>query len=272
MPVTDYLLGHSEREIQRLIRQAAILRPITERLLREIGLTQGMSVLDLGCGAGDVSMLAGEIVGPSGVVLGIDRNPDVLLIARNRSREARLEQVAFKETSLESLSDPHRFDVVIGRYVLIHQTDPTAFLRDAAARVRPGGILAFHELGYLEEWAKSCAAHPLLRQPAKWLLQAMQSGAPHNDVGRRMIEQFSMAQLPQPTLFSELLLGGGPDRTLTDLVIDTLETVLPQLVKTGTLTEAIPSVEALKDQIAADVQRTRFQVVGPAQICAFVRL
>jgi hypothetical protein len=36
MPQAEYLLGHSEREIQRLMHQAVILRPITERLFREI--------------------------------------------------------------------------------------------------------------------------------------------------------------------------------------------------------------------------------------------
>jgi hypothetical protein len=47
----DYVLGHSQREIQRLISQAAMLRPVTERLLRSLKIGLGMRVLDLGCGA-----------------------------------------------------------------------------------------------------------------------------------------------------------------------------------------------------------------------------
>ena len=43
---------------QRLKSQAAMLRTITERLLCSAGIDVGMRVLDLGCGAGDVSMLA----------------------------------------------------------------------------------------------------------------------------------------------------------------------------------------------------------------------
>ena len=62
--------------------QAAILKPITERLLREAGLTPGLRVLDLGCGCGDVAMLAAELVGPNGTVVGIDRSADVLAVAR----------------------------------------------------------------------------------------------------------------------------------------------------------------------------------------------
>ncbi len=271
MPQTEYLLGHSEREIQRLIHQAAIIRPTTERLFREIGLRPGMRVLDLGCGAGDVSILAAELVGPKGVVMGIDRNPEVLSVARERSREARLKQIEFKEAPVESLSNLIPFDAVVGRYVLLHQTDPVAFLRAAAAHARPGSILALHEIGYFEEWIASCAESPLLRQAAKWVLRTFQSGVPHYDVGRRMVEQFSAARLPQPKMFCELPVGGGSNSVLSDWVVDTLETVLPQLIKSGAVTEEI-TMEVLKANIAADVQASHFQVVGPAQICAWIRL
>jgi ubiquinone/menaquinone biosynthesis C-methylase UbiE len=271
MPKTEYLLGHSEREIQRLIHQAAILRPTTERLLREIGLRAGMRVLDLGCGAGDVSMSAAELVGPSGVVMGIDRNPEVLSVARERSREAKLKQIEFKETSVELLSDLIPYDVVVGRYVLVHQTDPVAFLRAGAAQVRPGGILALHEIGYFEELVESYRESPLLRQVTKWILKAFQSGMPHYDVGRRIVEQFSVAQLPQPKIFCELPVGGGSDSTISDWLVETLETVLPQLINAREVTEEI-AMEALKANIAADVLESQFQVVGPAQICAWIRL
>jgi hypothetical protein len=63
---TIYVLGHSQAEIRRLIKQASILQATTERLLRSAGIERGMRVLDLRCGAGDVSMLAGKLVGASG--------------------------------------------------------------------------------------------------------------------------------------------------------------------------------------------------------------
>src|SRR5215467_832437 len=85
----NYILGHSDAEIRRLQTQAAILQPITERLLRCAGIQPGMRVLDLGSGAGDVAMLAAELVGPSGSVVGIDRNPQVLSIATQRATRRR---------------------------------------------------------------------------------------------------------------------------------------------------------------------------------------
>src|ERR1700722_3576073 len=74
MKQAKYILGHSPEEISRLMLQATLLHPFTERLMKNAEIGPGMRVLDLGCGAGDVSMLAAELVGPSGSVVGIDRN------------------------------------------------------------------------------------------------------------------------------------------------------------------------------------------------------
>ena len=52
---TDYALGRSYAEYDRLIEQGELFRPLTERMLRSSGISRGMSVLDVGCGVGDVS-------------------------------------------------------------------------------------------------------------------------------------------------------------------------------------------------------------------------
>src|SRR5215813_10394255 len=69
---SEYILGHSEREIARLKAQATELDPITRRFLREAGIVPGMRVLDVGSGAGDVAFLAAELVGGTGEVVGVD--------------------------------------------------------------------------------------------------------------------------------------------------------------------------------------------------------
>jgi tRNA A58 N-methylase Trm61 len=61
-----YVLGHSERELERLRLQAQLIDPITRQFLIEAGIAPGMRVLDVGCGAGDVTFLAADLVGPPG--------------------------------------------------------------------------------------------------------------------------------------------------------------------------------------------------------------
>ena len=88
MSTTDYVLCHSDFEIERLKIQAAVLADITRRLIRECGIQPGMRVLDIGCGAGDVSMLLADAVGPSGLVVAIDREARAVETARSRAEVA----------------------------------------------------------------------------------------------------------------------------------------------------------------------------------------
>ncbi len=161
-----------------------MLRPVTERLLRRVNIGPGMRVLDLGCGAGDVSMLAAEFVGPTGLVVGIDRNREVLTLAAERARAAGLRQISFEQTSVESFSSQQAFDLVIGRYILIHQSDPVGFLRAAARLVSKGGSIAFHEIRLLQRF-DSLPAVPLWQVTGDFLLTAAQSAMPRHDVGTK---------------------------------------------------------------------------------------
>jgi ribosomal protein L11 methylase PrmA len=56
-----YVLGYSDAEHRRLQAQARLLQPWTEHFFRSGGLSEGMTVLDLGSGTGDVSIAAADI-------------------------------------------------------------------------------------------------------------------------------------------------------------------------------------------------------------------
>jgi 2-polyprenyl-3-methyl-5-hydroxy-6-metoxy-1,4-benzoquinol methylase len=111
-----YLLGHSEPEIKRLQCQADILEPITKRLFQGAAIVPGMRILDVGCGAGDVSFLAGRLMGNLGEVVGVDANPAVLDIARARAKSARIPNVEFIESPVDAFYDEKAFDAVVGRF------------------------------------------------------------------------------------------------------------------------------------------------------------
>src|SRR6516162_4985296 len=85
---SNYALGSTDAEHERLIRQAALLAPCSDGLFCEAGIGPGQRVLDLGSGVGDVSMLVAQLVGPSGEVVGIERDPHSIARARTRVAEA----------------------------------------------------------------------------------------------------------------------------------------------------------------------------------------
>src|SRR5262245_42640101 len=145
MDDTDYALCRSKAEYNRLIEQAELLRPLTERMLRAAGIGPGMHVLDIGCGAGDVSFLVSEIVGPQGSVVGIDLDGEVIRFADERRAARVVANVVFRESDARSIASERLFDAAVGRFVLMYMSDPTAALQLIAENVRPGGIVAFHE-------------------------------------------------------------------------------------------------------------------------------
>jgi ubiquinone/menaquinone biosynthesis C-methylase UbiE len=119
----EYSLGYSDAEAQRLAKQAALFEDLTEDVLRRAGLVHGMDVLDVGCGVGDVSSLAGRMVGPSGSVLGVDRASSSVAIARKRFCQETT-NLQFDVTDLDAFDTTHMFDAVIGRFVLAHLQIP----------------------------------------------------------------------------------------------------------------------------------------------------
>jgi ubiquinone/menaquinone biosynthesis C-methylase UbiE len=266
---TIYILGHSPAEIRRLKAQAEILRPITERLLLGTGIGPGMRVLDIGCGAGDVAMLAAELVGPSGSVVGIDRNSEVLAVARERAQAAGLRHIAFEEASAEAFVDRALFDLVIGRYILMYQSDLAALLRAAARLVKPGGSVAFHELR-LRQKCHSVPNVPLFELIDNLIRTAL-CALPNYDAGDRLIQHFWDAGLPQPKLFSETPIWGGADAPLSWLV-DTLRSLLPQLHRMGIAMKDVLLIETFENQLRDAIVATQSQVSGPVQICAWARL
>lgn len=82
--LAGYILGYSDHELGRLRRQATVIDPITRRFFTAAGIAPGMRVLDVGSGAGDVSLLLADLVGPDGQVVGTDLNAVAIDHARTR--------------------------------------------------------------------------------------------------------------------------------------------------------------------------------------------
>jgi ubiquinone/menaquinone biosynthesis C-methylase UbiE len=78
----------------------------------EAGVRKGDRVLDVACGTGALTLAAAEIAGPSGSVVGLDVNPEMLVVARGKSV-----QIEWLEGSAEALPLPsNSFDAVVSQF------------------------------------------------------------------------------------------------------------------------------------------------------------
>src|SRR5215470_3874280 len=134
--MSQYALGNTDAVHERLIRQAVYLAPGTERLFREAGIGPGHRVLDLGSGVGDVAMLVSRLVGPSGEVVGIERDPRSISRAKARADEAKLHNVSFIQCDVSEVRSSKPFDAAVGRFILEFVPDPVAVLRRLSQLVR----------------------------------------------------------------------------------------------------------------------------------------
>src|SRR6266849_6153287 len=212
-PTAHYVLGSTDAEHERLIRQAALLAHLTERLFRDAGIGPGQRVLDLGSGVGDVAILAANLVGPSGEVVGIERDPHSIARARSRITEAGLRNVSFTQSDVSQIPGSKPFDAVVGRFILMFLPDPLAVLRSLSHLVRPGGVVAFHELS----WAPFLllSAHlPLWSAAASLIHETFRRSGANTEMGFGLHPIFQQAGLPAPTMSLEMPLGNDPEFTL----------------------------------------------------------
>jgi arsenite methyltransferase len=103
-------------------------------------LQPGERVLDLGCGAGTDSLVAAQMVGADGHVVGIDMTPEMLAKARGAAAEMGAENAEFFESEAEQLPFADgSFDVVISNGVIDLIPDKDAVFSEIFRVLRPGG-------------------------------------------------------------------------------------------------------------------------------------
>src|SRR4051794_22828246 len=102
----------------------------------------GSVVLDLGCGAGTDLLIAAQMAGPEGRVIGVDMTPAMLERAAASARAMGLENVELHESLIEALPvEDASVDVVISNGVIDLVPDKDAVFAEVDRVLRPGGRL-----------------------------------------------------------------------------------------------------------------------------------
>jgi ubiquinone/menaquinone biosynthesis C-methylase UbiE len=108
-------------------------------VIPNLPIKEGMSVLDVGCGWGDMSLQLAEIVGPKGRVVGIDCVDAFLEEARKDAAAKGLLHADFSRGDAEVALPENEFDFVVARFGTMFFTNPVAALRRMRLALKPGG-------------------------------------------------------------------------------------------------------------------------------------
>lgn len=267
----DYELGHSERELERLRLQARIVDPFTRKFFRDAGLAAGMRVLELGCGAGDTALLILDLVGPSGSVVGIDAAPAAVSAATARFAKLGKHNAAFTLAAPASFNPDGQFDALVGRYVLMFNPDPAAILSTLARHLRPGGVVAFHEVDWTG--SRSSPSVPLYERCSDWIVRTFTKVGTNPHMGLALPATFRQAGLPAPAMsLCAAIGGGGGGLDYVEMLAELAITMLPVMEAQGVVARGEVEPGALRRRMCEEIERLQAVFVGRSEIGAWCRL
>lgn len=265
---SNYALGHSERELERLSRQALVFGPFTRQLLEQAGITSGMRILDVGCGAGDVAFLAAELVGSSGEVLGVDRAGPAVEWATARARSREIGNVKFLEGDPAVMEFDRPFDAVIGRFVLMYYPDPAGAIQKLARHLRAGGVIVFQEFDM--DNMRSLPDAPTFESAAGWMKKTLHATGTRIQLGLELYPVFLAAGLPGPSLRMDVLIGGGLEFPY-EIIAGTIQSLLPMMEELKISTAAEVDLPTLVERMRREVVASKGVVLSPGLIGAWSR-
>jgi ubiquinone/menaquinone biosynthesis C-methylase UbiE len=143
----SYPLGGTSIERDRLLGQAEQYEPTANWLLDQIGVQDGWRAVDIGCGPIGILNLLSQRVGPSGAVIGLEREQRFVEMARAEIAKRGLTNVTMVQgDGLSTGLEKGSFDLVHERLVLINVSAREAFLTEMLSLLRPGGTVALEDV------------------------------------------------------------------------------------------------------------------------------
>jgi SAM-dependent methyltransferase len=266
---SSYVMGNTSEEANRLGIQASLYDRHTEYLLRTAGLKEGMHVLDVGCGTGEVSLCAARIVGESGRVLGVDLEPGVLARARDNAAASSFENITFEQGDLSDLDISGSFDAVVGRLILIHLDDPTGTVKALTRLVRPGGIVTFQDFNISRTRAVPDVA--LVTRSVEWICAALRAGGRNPDMGEQLAHVLRLSGLSDPRVAVAVPTGGADSAAVT-LIAESARSLLPVMERAGITTAEEADLDTLRARMARACTEVQATVYVPELVAAWAEL
>jgi len=131
---------------ERLRVLARVMHASSMSLFDRLGLRDGLTCLDVGCGGGDATLELARRVAPSGMVVGVDIDETKLQLARTEAAQQALSNVEFRLADIRETCAPATCDIVYARFLLTHLSDPAGTVSAFYKHLRPGGSLAVEDI------------------------------------------------------------------------------------------------------------------------------
>jgi SAM-dependent methyltransferase len=239
-------------------------------ILKAAGVRDGMRVLDLGCGVGDMAFVAAELAGTTGEVVGIDRSPEPVAKANLRARERQLGNVRFVVGDIHDAAPGGPYDAIIGRLVLMYLPDPAAVLRTQATLLRPGGVVVPVEFDLFS--ARSIPPTPLVAQALLWLKESFRRSGIEPALGPQLWTVVKEAGLRPLGMMGVQPHFAPDDPDGPAILAGIVRTAAPLIERTGVATAADVGPDSLQQRLAEELTKSNAVFAHPMLISAWATM
>jgi len=255
--MTKYVIRGGEEGKARLRIISDALWPASRSLLEVAGIQSGMACLDVGCGGGHVTLAMARLVGPSGMVTGVDMDRVKLGLAQQDAERENIAHVSFRQLDANHLDNGGGYDLVYARFLLTHLSDPLSTLQGMVNAAKPGGVIVVEDLDHAAIF--SYPVCPAIAQFSRLYdrLARLSGGDP--EIGPKLPALFHQAGLRDPQ-FSHIqpAFMQGEAKKIHEI---TLENVAPAVIDAALASEA--EIEALYSDLSEFSQDSQTIVSFP---------
>ena len=186
---SSYIIAGGDAGRVRLSVLSQAMAPFTGALLDRLDDWEGLSVLDAGCGGGDVSRELAARVGRAGRVVGVDGDEAKIAAAREAALD--IPQLSFRDGDAITPGPDDPFDVIYVRFLLSHLTDPAGALVSFRSRLKPGGLLIAEDVDFTGHFADPTV--PALDRYVAWYRETAARRGANADLGRDLAARVAAA-------------------------------------------------------------------------------
>ena len=128
-----------------------MFHPVTEALIDEARIASGDAVLDVATGSGEPALSIAEVIGPAGLVVGIDPFAAMIAAAEQAAIDRHYSNARFQVASADRVPfEADRFDAVVSRFGIMFFSSPVECVRELLRVLKPNRPIAFAVWGYIE--------------------------------------------------------------------------------------------------------------------------
>lgn len=244
MEANNYIISGGPEGKKRLNTLSEVLYPYTKSLFENNGITKGMRFLDAGCGGGNVSVMASQMVGPAGKVAAIDFDKQIIALNQQEAIENNITNLQYKAMSIYDIEFNNEFDIAYCRFLLSHLTEPQKALQKLVAGVKPGGRIIAEDVHFSGHFCYPANA-AFEQYVALYSLAARKRG--HNpEIGPELVTLFRSAGIEEigfDVIHSAFTAGNG--KWMAYITMDKIKDAIENtgLTDKNTITKILSGLE-----------------------------